>query len=186
MKWSESNVDQVNYCVWLPFLKLLKTKKSKTSNFWSELYCQRNSKLCFKRVFDFSNPAKNSEPQTSVASNSLWPCGLYSPLNSPGQKTGVGSLFLLQGIFQTQGLDPGLPHCRQFLYQLSHKERRGILEWVASPFSRDLSNKQIHRHWEQTCRCQGRGGKGGLYWELGINICKLLYIEWIKQQGPTV
>ena len=38
-----------------------------------------------------------------------------------GQNTGVGSLFLLQGIFPTQGLKPGLPHCRQILYQLSHK-----------------------------------------------------------------
>jgi len=33
----------------------------------------------------------------------------------------VGSLSLLQGIFPTQGLNPGLPHCRQILYQLSHK-----------------------------------------------------------------
>ena len=37
---------------------------------------------------------------------------LYSPWNSPGKNTGVGSLSLLQGIFQTQGLNPGLPHCR--------------------------------------------------------------------------
>ena len=36
----------------------------------------------------------------------------YSPWNSPGQNTGVGSLFLLQGIFPTQGTNPGLPHCR--------------------------------------------------------------------------
>ena len=43
--------------------------------------------------------------------------------NSPGQNTGVGSLSLLQGIFPTQGLNPGLPHCRQILYQLSHKGR---------------------------------------------------------------
>ena len=47
--------------------------------------------------------------------------GLYSPWNSLGQNTGVGSLSLLQGIFATQGSDPGLPHCRQILYQLSHK-----------------------------------------------------------------
>ena len=40
----------------------------------------------------------------SVASDFLWPRGLYSPWNSPGQNTGVGSLFLLQGIFPTQGL----------------------------------------------------------------------------------
>ena len=41
--------------------------------------------------------------------------------NSPGQNTGVGSLSLLQGIFPTQGLNPGLLHCRLILYQLSHK-----------------------------------------------------------------
>ena len=35
-------------------------------------------------------------------SNSLWPHGLYSPWNSPGQNTGVGSLSLLQGIFWTR------------------------------------------------------------------------------------
>ena len=43
------------------------------------------------------------------------------PWNSPGQNTGVGSLFLLQGIFPTQGLNLGLLHCRQILYQMSHK-----------------------------------------------------------------
>ena len=37
---------------------------------------------------------------------------LYSPWNSPGQNTGVGSLSLLQGIFPTMGLNLGLPHCR--------------------------------------------------------------------------
>ena len=45
----------------------------------------------------------------------------YSPWNSPGQNTGVGSLSLLQGIFPTQGSNPVLLHCRQILYQLSHK-----------------------------------------------------------------
>ena len=42
--------------------------------------------------------------------------------NSLGQNTGVGSLSLLQGIFPTQGLNPGLLHYRQILYQLSHRE----------------------------------------------------------------
>ena len=45
----------------------------------------------------------------------------YSPWNSPGQNTGVTSLSLLQGIFPTQGWNPGLPHCRWILYQLCHK-----------------------------------------------------------------
>ena len=71
----------------------------------------------------------------SVMSDSLWPRGLYSPWNSPGQNTGVGSLSLLQGIFPTQGLNPDLPHRRQILYQLSHKGSPRILGWVAYPFS---------------------------------------------------
>ena len=45
-----------------------------------------------------------------------------SPWNSPGQNTGVGSLSLLQGILPTQGLNPGLPHCRWILYQLRHNK----------------------------------------------------------------
>ena len=54
-------------------------------------------------------------------SDSLQPHGLYSPWNYLGQNTGVGSVVLLQGIFPTQGLNPGLLHCRQILYQLNHK-----------------------------------------------------------------
>ena len=62
-----------------------------------------------------------------------------SPCNSLGQNTGVGSLSLLQGIFPTQGLNPGLLHCRQILYQLSHKGSPRILEGVAYPFSSGFS-----------------------------------------------
>ena len=51
----------------------------------------------------------------SVVSDSLRPHRLYSPWNSPGQNTGMGSLSFLQGIFPTQGSKPGLPHCRQIL-----------------------------------------------------------------------
>ena len=54
-------------------------------------------------------------------SDSLQPRGLDSPWDSPGQNMGVGSLSLLQGIFPTQGSNPGLPHCRRVLYQLDHK-----------------------------------------------------------------
>ena len=68
-------------------------------------------------------------------SDSLRPHELYSPWDSPGQYTGVGSLSLLQGIFLTQGSNPGLSHCRWILYQLSHKGSPGIREWVACPFS---------------------------------------------------
>ena len=119
----------------------------------------------------------NEGKSRSAVSDSLQPHGLYSPWNSPGQNTGVGSLsllqglfpgieprspalqtnclpaepqgkpkntgvgscFFLQGIFPTQGSNPGLPHCRLILYQLSHQESQRILEWVAYPFSRGSS-----------------------------------------------
>ena len=57
----------------------------------------------------------------SVMSDLLPPHGLHSPWNSPGQNTGVGSHSLRQQIFPTQGSNPGLPHCRQILYQLSYQ-----------------------------------------------------------------
>ena len=57
----------------------------------------------------------------SVLSDSLQPHGLCSPCNSPGQNIGMDRLPCLQGIFPTQGSNPGLPHCRWILYQLSCK-----------------------------------------------------------------
>ena len=53
---------------------------------------------------------------------------------SPGKNTGVGSHSLLRGIFPTQGWNPGLPHCRRVLYQLSPQGNTAILEWIAYPF----------------------------------------------------
>ena len=57
----------------------------------------------------------------SVVFDSLRTHGLQSPWNSLCQNTGVGSLSLLQRTFPKQELNPGLPHCRQILYQLSHR-----------------------------------------------------------------
>ena len=69
-------------------------------------------------------------------SNSLRSHGLHSPWNSPGQNTGVGSLSVLWGILQSQGLNAGLLHYGGWiLHQLSHKGSPRILEWVAYPFS---------------------------------------------------
>ena len=69
--------------------------------------------------------------------------GLHSPRNFPGQNIGVGSCSLLQGIFPTQGSNPGLSWCRWILYQLSHQESPRILKWVAYPFSVDLPDPGI-------------------------------------------
>ena len=97
---------------------------------------------------------KLSESEShSVVSDSLRPRGLCSPWHSPGQNTGVSSLFLLQGIFPTQGLNPGLLHCRQILYQVSHKESPRILEWVAYPFSSWSSRP---RNWTRVSCIAGR------------------------------
>ena len=60
-------------------------------------------------------------PETPGYSRASLGQSLVSPWNSPGQNTRVDSLSLLQGIFPTQGSNPGLPHCRQILYQLSHQ-----------------------------------------------------------------
>ena len=62
----------------------------------------------------------------SVMSNSLWPhevwpARLLCPWDSPGKNTREGSHSLLQGIFPSQGSNPGLLHCRQILYRLSHQ-----------------------------------------------------------------
>ena len=80
----------------------------------------------------------------------LW---LYSPWNSPGQNTGVGSLSLLQGIFPTQGLNPGLSYCRQILYQLSHKGSLRIWEWISYPLS---SGSSWTRNWTGVSFIGGR------------------------------
>ena len=89
----------------------------------------------------------------SLLSDSLRPHVLYNPWKSPGQNTGMGSLSLLQGIFPTQGSNPGLPYCRRILYQLSHQGSPRILEWVAYPFSRASSQP---RYWTKVSYIAGR------------------------------
>ena len=75
----------------------------------------------FSRQEYWSGVPLPSPESLSVVSNSLPPQGLYSPWNSPGQNTGVGSFSLLRGIFPTQRSSCGLLHCRQILYQLSYQ-----------------------------------------------------------------
>ena len=54
----------------------------------------------------------------------LWTVAHQAPLSwdSPGKDTGVGGHALLQEIFQTQGLNPGLLHSRQILYHGATRE----------------------------------------------------------------
>ena len=71
---------------------------------------------------------KYEKESRSAVSNSLWPHGLCSPWSSPGQNTGVGSSSArsgdpdLQGIFPTQGWNPGCLHCRRFFTNWAARE----------------------------------------------------------------
>ena len=60
-----------------------------------------------------------AQSRLTLRPHGLQPNRLLSPWNFPGKSTGMGYHFLLQGIFPTQGWNPGLPHCSQPLYHLS-------------------------------------------------------------------
>ena len=89
---------------------------------------------CIATICLLSNPSSNILPSPILTSTlclaTLCP-SLYDPMDCslqnsllmdyPGQNTGVGCHFLLQGIFPTQESNPGLLHCRQILYQLSYE-----------------------------------------------------------------
>ena len=70
------------------------------------------------------------------------PPGTSVHADSPGKSTGAGCHALLQGIFPTQGLNPGLLNSWWILYHLSHQQSPRILEWAAFPFSRGSSQSR--------------------------------------------
>ena len=73
--------------------------------------------------------------------------------DSPGKNTGVGCHALFQEIFPTQGSNPGLPHYRWILFQLSRQASPRILAWVAIPFS---SGSSWLRNWTGISCIAGR------------------------------
>ena len=99
-------------------------------------------------------PMDNSPPGWSVRGD------------SPGKKTGLDWHAFLQGIFLTQGSNPGLPHCEQILYHLSHQGIPRILEWVAYPFSRGSS-------WPRN--------------QTGVScIAGRFFTSWATREAPTI
>ena len=83
------------------------------------------------------------------------PWTIYSSWDSPGQNTGVGKPFPSAGHLPNTGSNPNFPHCRQILYQLSHKGSPRILEWVAYPLSHSLWPYWLYIPW--TCPGQNTG-----------------------------
>ena len=114
----------LNERCWLILTDATKSNIPKTNMDWLHLACVYWVAQLYPT---FCNPMHCSLPGSSLHGD------------SPGKNTGVGCHALFQGIFPTQGSNPGLPHCRQTLYQLSHQGSLRILEWVAYPFSRGSS-----------------------------------------------
>ena len=113
-------------------------------------HLERLYKIECNRIGCLFSPLK-VKVEVTQSCPTLWnPLDSYSPWNSLDQNTGVGSLSLPPGIFPTQGSNPGLPYCRWILYQLSHKGRPRILEWVGIPFS---SRSSQPRNWTGVRHC---------------------------------
>ena len=121
-----------------------------------------------------------SDVQVTQSCLTLQPHGLYSPGNSPGQSTGVGSVSLLWGIFPTQGSNPGLPHWRQILYQLSFQGSPRILEWVAYPFS---SGSSWPRNWTGVLCIAGRFFNN---WTISLSFLKLMSAESVMPSNHLI
>ena len=95
-------------------------------------------------IIDYNPLNKLESMKVKVVQSCLTLCDPMDgslPISSvrPGENTEVGSCFLPQGIFPTQGLNPGLLQYRPILYHLSHEGSPRTLEWVAYPFSRGSS-----------------------------------------------
>ena len=103
---------------------------------------KRRTESHFQGVLELLGSKVKSESRSTV-SNSSQPQGLYSPWNSAGQNPGVGSLSLLHGIFLSQRSNPGLLHCRQILYQLSHMGSPEDWSGQPVPSPADLPNPGI-------------------------------------------
>ena len=86
---------------WLDWLKTIQPKHHE----WASIVCASHEVM-----------SGSSQPM-----DPLQQARLFCPWNSPGKNTGVDCCALLQGIFLTQGLNSGLPHCRQIFYHLSHQ-----------------------------------------------------------------
>ena len=77
--------------------------------------------------------------------NQPFPVLWLTPWRSPGLNTGMGSPSLLQGVFPTQGSNPGLPYCGQILYHLSHKGSPRILECSLSLLQQIFPTQESNR-----------------------------------------
>ena len=87
-----------------------------TTEYWVTSFLPPTVRMVMK-----SESERHSVMSDSLQPHALLPARFLSPWNFPGKNTGLGTCFLLQGIFPTQGSNLSLPHCRQILYHLRHQ-----------------------------------------------------------------
>ena len=96
----------------------------------------KKAKWLYEEALQIAKKRRESESEScSAVSNSMQPHGLYSPWNSPGQNTGVGSLSLLLGNLPNLGIKPRFPKLQVDCLPAELQRRPRILEWAAYPFS---------------------------------------------------
>ena len=128
-------------------------------------------------------------------SDSLRPHGLSSPWNSPGQNTGVCAHSLSPGVFPTHRLNPGLPYCRQILYQLNHKGSNSkqyclYIDWyiktsrfwstITAHTKKRKESKHNTKLSHQITKEQKRKGRKNTYENKSRTISKMAIITYIS------
>ena len=135
---NEAYIPGWNNSIWGALLKISESANNKVQTPYQSLqtFPLSSLRLCFQTSFLilFPGPLCSSYENFLSLEYSEWVKLLsrvrhfaapwtvaYRPWDFPGKNTGVGCHFLLRGIFPTQGSNPGLLHCRQTLYRLSHQ-----------------------------------------------------------------
>ena len=103
-KASRTSVTEICWLQWtgVETQEKLSSKAAKGKQKWTQHY--KSDKCCAQ---SFSRVRLSATPWTVARQPPSW--------DSPGKNIGVGCRALLQGIFPTQGWNPGLPHCRQIV-----------------------------------------------------------------------
>ena len=135
-----------------------------------------------------------------------WPRGLCSPVHGILQARILEGDFPLQGIFPTQGSNPGLPHWRRILYQLSHQEspkgrekrlQPGALRSLCTLSISTPGGKPEEGRWHPAVGCEHRatlawaesvsgaerGWEPGHSWKVGRHALPSSW-RWTSHRGP--